>query len=189
VPSQVVTDLRLPASLARHVSFPSAPNLQTCQTPGSLRLSWNRSTGREPVGPYQARSRRSESIRTEDSGSKRPLHRRQNCDEPIHRDAGHSVGLHLFQELSTTLGQQIAHTLWYCALTSAPDQPHNPPRLKRAVLLLDSRFALLGQGRPSKSSNFIGTTSGSTPSGSYGRTIRQACPLCYAPLRRLWLQD
>jgi len=28
----------------------------------------------------------------------------------MHRDAGHSVGLHLFQELST-LGQQVAHTL------------------------------------------------------------------------------
>jgi hypothetical protein len=29
---------------------------------------------------------------------------------PMHRDTGRSVGLHLFQELST-LGQQLAHTL------------------------------------------------------------------------------
>jgi hypothetical protein len=88
----------------------------------------------------------------------------------LHSEAVCSAGLHLFQELST-LGQQRSRTRCgmhtkYCALTSAPDQPHNPPRLKRAVLLLDSRFALLGQGRPSKSSNFIGTTSSSIPSGS-----------------------
>jgi hypothetical protein len=31
----------------------------------------------------------------------------------MHRDAGHSVGLHLFHELST-LGQQVAHTLLLC---------------------------------------------------------------------------
>jgi hypothetical protein len=31
----------------------------------------------------------------------------------MYRDAGHSVGLHLFQELST-LGQQVAHTLLLC---------------------------------------------------------------------------
>jgi hypothetical protein len=57
---------------------------------------------------------------------------------PTHRDAGHSVGLHLFQELST-LGQQVAHTLLLCqglrgiepmfpARTPRPRQPFGGAR-------------------------------------------------------------
>jgi hypothetical protein len=57
---------------------------------------------------------------------------------PMHRDTGCSVGLHLFQEL-WTLGQQLAHTLlfrqgWggvltmFPASTAQPLQPFGSPR-------------------------------------------------------------
>ena len=56
----------------------------------------------------------------------------------MHRDAGRSAGLHLFQELST-LGQQLAHTLlfrqglggvkpMFPASTSRPGQPFGGSR-------------------------------------------------------------
>ena len=55
---------------------------------------------------------------------------------PVHRDTGRSVGLHLFQELST-LDQQLAHTLLF-RWASAEKGPRTARRAwpDHAVLIL-----------------------------------------------------
>ena len=51
------------------------------------------------MGLYQAMSRRSESVRTGDSSRNDPSTADKPQDEPTHREAAASAGLHLFQSL------------------------------------------------------------------------------------------